>query len=94
MGSDSRSYERFNTRDGSLLGSGRLAIGESESVVTVGRCLLYTDANARLHLFDSDSGKDELEDDEPILPLHPDGTDPFVRCWRTIACWLCQHRLN
>ena len=73
MGSDSRSYERFNTRDGSLLGSGRLAIAESESVVTVGRCLLYTDANARLHLFDSASGKDELEDDPPILALHPAG---------------------
>ncbi|MEJ7592766.1 MAG: PQQ-binding-like beta-propeller repeat protein [Planctomycetaceae bacterium] len=73
MGSDSRSYERFNTRDGRLLGAGRLAIGKSESVVTVGRCLLYTDANARLHLFDSASGKDELEDDEPILPLNRDG---------------------
>ena len=73
MGSDSRSYERFNTRDGRLLGTGRLAIGRSESVVTVGRCLLYTDANARLHLFDSASGKDELEDDEPILPLSRDG---------------------
>ena len=73
MGSDSRSYARFNTRDGTLLGSGRLAIGKSESVVTVGRCLLYTDGNARLHLFDSASGKDELEDDEPILPLNRDG---------------------
>ena len=72
MGSDSRSYERFHTRDGRLLGSGRLAIGRSESVVTVGRCLLYTDANARLHLFDSASGKDELEDDEAILPLNRD----------------------
>ena len=70
MGSDSRSYERFNTRDGRLLGSGRLTIGRSESVVTIGRCLLYTDSNARLHLFDSASGKDELEDDEPILPLN------------------------
>ncbi len=70
MGSDSRSYERFNTRDGRLLGTGRLAIGKSESVVTVGRCLLYTDANARLHLFDSASGEDELADDEPILPLY------------------------
>jgi len=73
MGSDSRSYERFNTRDGRLLGSGRLAIHESESVVPVGRCLLYTDADARLHLFDSASGKDELENDEPILPLHRNG---------------------
>ena len=73
MGSDSRSYERFNTRDGTLLGSGRLAIGKSESVVTVGRCLLYTDANDRLHMFDSASGKDELEDEEPILPLNRDG---------------------
>ncbi|MBC7964336.1 MAG: PQQ-like beta-propeller repeat protein, partial [Fuerstia sp.] len=70
MGSDSRSYERFNTRDGRLLGSGRLAIGKSESVVTVGRCLLYADANARLHLFDGATGEDALEDDEPILPLH------------------------
>ena len=73
MGSDSRSYERFKTRDGTLLGSGRLAIGKSESVVTVGRCLLYTDANARLHMFDSESGNDELEDDKPILPLNHDG---------------------
>lgn len=74
MGSDSRSYERFNTRDGTLLGSGRLAIGKSESVIIVGRCLLYTDANARLHLFDSATGKDELEDDEPILPLSRGGS--------------------
>ncbi len=73
MGSDSRSFERFNTQDGTLLGSGRLAIGKSESVVTVGRCLLYTDANARLHLFDGTSGKDVLEDDDPILPLNRDG---------------------
>ena len=82
MGSDSRSYERFNTRDGRLLGSGRLAIGKSESVVTVGRCLLYADANARLHLFDSASGKDELEDDEPILPL--------IRDRRTNSQTICQ----
>jgi len=82
MGSDSRSYERFNTRDGRLLGSGRLAIGKSESVVTVGRCLLYTDANARLHLFDSASGEDELEDDEPILPL--------IRDSRTNGQTICQ----
>ena len=82
MGSDSRSYERFNTRDGRLLGSGRLAIGDSESVVTVGRCLLYTDADFRLHLFDSASGKDELEDDEPILPL--------IRDRKTSSQMICQ----
>ncbi|MDA1229344.1 MAG: PQQ-binding-like beta-propeller repeat protein, partial [Planctomycetota bacterium] len=72
MGSDSRSYECFNTRDGRRLSSGRLNIGRSESVVAVGRCLLYADANARLHLFDSASGKDELDDDDPISPLSRD----------------------
>ncbi len=69
MGSDSRSYECFSTYDGRRLSSGRLPIGRSESVVAVGRCLLYTDSNARLHLFDSATGKDELEDEEPIAPL-------------------------
>jgi len=72
MGSDSRSYECFSTHDGRRLSSGRLPIGRSESVVAVGRCLLYTDSNARLHLFDSATGKDELEDDEPISPLSRD----------------------
>lgn len=72
MGSDSRSYECFSTRDGRRLSSGRLPIGRSESVVAVGRCLLYTDSNARLHLFDSATGNDELEDDEPISPLNRD----------------------
>jgi len=68
MGSDSRSFQRFNTQDGRLLGSGRLEIGQSESVVVVGRCLLYTDSNSRLHLFDSATGQDELADEEPIVP--------------------------
>ena len=72
MGSDSRSYECFSTLDGRWLSSGRLPIGRSESVVAVGRCLLYTDSNARLHLFDSAKGRDELEDDEPISPLSRD----------------------
>lgn len=72
MGSDSRSYESFSTHDGRQMNSGRLPIGRSESVVAVGRCLLYSDSNARLHLFDSATGKDELEDDEPISPLSRD----------------------
>ena len=72
MGSDSRSYECFSTHDGRRLSSGRLPIGKSESVVSVGRCLLYTDSNARLHLFDSATGNDALKDDEPISPLSRD----------------------
>lgn len=72
MGSDSRSYECFDTRDGRRLSTGRLNIGRSESVVAVGRCLLYADSNGRLHLFDSVSGKDELEDADPISPLSRD----------------------
>ena len=72
MGSDSQSYERFNTRDGRQLAAGRLNIDRSVSVLTVGRCLLYTGFDRRLHLFDSASGRDELAEAEPILPVHRD----------------------
>jgi outer membrane protein assembly factor BamB len=69
MGSDSRSYERFNTRDGARMSSGRLNISRSESVVAVGRCLLYTDSNGQLRLFDSRSEEDQLADVAPIQPV-------------------------
>ncbi len=68
MGTDSRSFQRFSTHDGRLLGSGRLDIGGLESVVIAGRCLLYTDSNSRLHLFDGATGQDELADEEQIIP--------------------------
>jgi len=71
-GSDSQSYERFDTRDGRRLSVGRLNRDSTESVVTVGRCLLYTDSNGRLHLFDGGSEKEELTDVAPIFPLRRD----------------------
>ncbi len=67
MGTDGESFERFRTRDGQQLGNGRLAIGKLGETEAIGRCLLYADETARLHLFDGASGKDELADDEPIV---------------------------
>jgi outer membrane protein assembly factor BamB len=67
MGTDLSSYERFSTRDGKSLGSGRLSIGRISDAVTVGRCLLYPDSNSHLHLFDGGTGLDALQNGEPII---------------------------
>ncbi|MFO1003988.1 MAG: PQQ-binding-like beta-propeller repeat protein, partial [Planctomycetaceae bacterium] len=67
MGTDLSSYERFSTRDGKSLGTGRLSIGRISDAVTVGRCLLYPDANSQLHLFDGGSGLDALQNSTPIV---------------------------
>ena len=67
MGTDLSSYERFSTRDGKSLGTGRLSIGRISDAVTVGRCLLYPDANSQLHLFDGGTGLDALQNSDPII---------------------------
>ena len=74
MGTDFSSYERFSTRDGKSLGTGRLSIGRISDAVTVGRCLLYPDGNSRLHLFDGGTGLDMLQNSVPIIlgPHNPD----------------------
>ena len=67
MGTDLSSYERFSTRNGESLGTGRLSIGRISDAVTIGRCLLYPDENSRLHLFDGGTGLDALQDSDPIV---------------------------
>ena len=67
MGTDLSSYERFSTRNGQSLGTGRLSIGRISDAVSVGRCLLYPDENSRLHLFDGGTGLDPLQDGDPIV---------------------------
>ncbi len=67
MGSDASSFERFSTRDGRLLGSGRLTVGRTTDPETVGRFLFYPDPEGRLHLFDGQTGGERLEDNPPIL---------------------------
>lgn len=67
MGTDLSSYERFSTRNGKSLGTGRLSIGRISDAVTIGRCLLYPDENSRLHLFDGGTGLDALQDSDPIV---------------------------
>lgn len=67
MGTDLSSYERFSTRDGTSLGTGRLSIGRISDAVTIGRCLLYPDANSQLHLFDGETGLDPLQNIDPII---------------------------
>lgn len=67
MGSDQSSVERFSTRDGRRLGAGRLKISPVSDAVTVGRCLLYPDDESRLHLYDSLTGRDMLENVEPVI---------------------------
>ena len=66
MGSDSSSFQRFSTRDGHRLGSGRLTISRVAETATTGRFLLYPDMNSRLHVFDGATGGDVLTDDEPV----------------------------
>lgn len=67
MGTDLSSYERFSTRNGKSLGTGRLSIGRISDAVTIGRCLLYPDENSRLHLFDGGTGLDALQNSDPII---------------------------
>ena len=67
MGTDLSSYERFSTRDGKSLGTGRLSIGRISDAVTVGRCLLFPDSNSQLHLFDGGTGLDALQNSDPII---------------------------
>ncbi len=67
MGTDLSSYERFSTRNGQSLGTGRLSIGRISDAVTIGRSLLYPDENSRLHLFDGGTGLDALQDSDPIV---------------------------
>ena len=67
MGTDLSSYERFSTRDGKSLGTGRLSIGRISDAVTIGRCLLYPDSNSQLHLFDGGTGLDALQSSDPII---------------------------
>lgn len=67
MGTDLSSYERFSTRNGTSLGTGRISIGRISDAVTIGRCLLYPDANSRLHLFDGGTGLDVLQNSDPII---------------------------
>lgn len=67
MGTDLSSYERFSTRDGKSLGTGRLSIGRISDAVTVGRCLLFPDSNSQLHLFDGGTRLDALQNSDPII---------------------------
>lgn len=67
LGADYSSYDRFRTRDGQWLGSGRLKIDRLDDAVSVGRCLLYADAESRLHLFDGLSEEDRLATEPPIV---------------------------
>lgn len=67
MGTDLTSMERFSTRDGRPLGSGRLEISRVSEAVCVGRCILYPDNNSRLHMYDGAADRDMLEKQDPVL---------------------------
>ncbi len=67
MGADLASFERFSTRDGRLIGNGRLSISRVSESQTVGRFLLYPDHNSRLNMFDGATGEDTLAKSDPII---------------------------
>ena len=67
LGSDNSSVQRFSTRDGHGIGSGRLAIEKGSETATTGRFLLYRDMNSRLHVFDGATSGDVLEDEIPVM---------------------------
>ncbi len=66
MGADEKSYRRYRTRDGLFLGDGSLQIGRGSTSASVGRKLIYSDANGRLRIFDGLTGEDPLSDAPPI----------------------------
>lgn len=72
FGRGAESYQLFNTRDGTPIGHGQLAIRDPDSVVATGRCLLYVDAGGQLHLFDCKSQENKLAECETILPVYRD----------------------
>ncbi|MEZ6032375.1 MAG: PQQ-binding-like beta-propeller repeat protein [Planctomycetaceae bacterium] len=72
VGRDAESYKLFDTRDGAPMGRGQLEIRDPDSVIAIGRCLLYVDASGRLQLFDCKSQENKLAECEAILPVYRD----------------------
>lgn len=100
LSSDRRSYQRFRTRDGLLLGSGSLDIGYGNAAVSLGRKLAWVDSGARLHLLDPLTDEDVLRHEAPVelmsvdAPLRPISEGRLLAVTRSQEIVLIDTRQN
>ncbi|MFM7059236.1 MAG: PQQ-binding-like beta-propeller repeat protein [Planctomycetota bacterium] len=67
LGSDGDSCESYRASDGRFLGRWPVEIGRGTECGTVGRLLIYTDLDYRLHLFDPATGTERLQQEPPVI---------------------------